>query len=464
MSHLSFSDTPPHDLEAEAYCLGACLQDNHIIGEVLAIVRPEHFFDELNRHAIAAIADLWHRGERADVFAVGHEVAKHALTDTPTAYLADCVTRSLRIDSVARSFASEVRAHAERRRIIENAIGIANEAWNLGDPAEVTDRAIGTLLTAYQDRPRNTSANIGDVLDTGLWSEIIEELEDPTSIRGMRSGWDELDSMLGGFENSAVYTVLADTSVGKSWFVQWLAWSVAAMGHRPLIVTTEMSRREVTRRLVYMQAGIDSLLARQNRQAADPAIARAVNEAAQQLRDERRITIVDVGKIGLDTLVSEVRRQRLLGGCDIVFLDHIQHIRVRGIRPGDTQALIAEVTSGTKAIAMNEDIPLVQVSHINRNAAFGGRPGLHGGKGGGSIEQDSNVQIELTRVWWDDVAREWHPFEDSAALKQYESKHKRVPVELRVSKSRGGGAPYSVRHLDFGKGGRWLPLAFGGGS
>lgn len=462
MSHLTSADMPPHDLEAEAYCLGACLQDNHIIGEVLAIVRPEHFFDELNRHAMSSVADLWHRGERADVFAVGNDISRHGLSETPTAYLADCVTRSLRVDSVARSFASEVRAHAERRRIIESAIAIANEAWNLGDPDDVTDRAIGTLLTGIQDRPRSTSANIGDVLDGGLWSEIIEELEDPTSIRGMRSGWDQLDTMLGGFENSAVYTVLADTSVGKSWFVQWLAWSVAAHGHRPLIVTTEMSRREVARRLVYMQAGVDSFQARQNRQAADPAIARVVNEAAQFLRDDRRITIVDVGKIGLDTLVSEVRRQRLIGGCDIVFIDHIQHIRVRGIRPGDTQALIAEVTSGTKAIAMNEDIPVVQVSHIGRAAASMGRPGLHGGKGGGSIEQDSNVQIELTRVWWDSATRDWQPFADVAALKEYESKYKRVPVEIRVSKSRGGGAPYDVRHLDFSKGGRWMPLAFGG--
>lgn len=454
---------PPQDLEAERFCIGACLSSTSAIAETLAIARPEHFFDAFNRAALVAIASLWDRGVTADPFSVVREMSRagQELSDSPAARLNECIVGSLTVASLVRAYATEVRNAAERRRLIDAAVNIANEAWApKADPSEVTDRAVETLLLGAENRQRATSANVGEVLAQGLMADLLEELDQPDLVRGMQCGWGLFDHTLGGFAPSAVYTILADTSVGKSWLVAWLAWAVAAKGHRPLIVTTEMNRKEVTRRLVYMQAGIDPDFAKNSGSSAPDFIVSKVNQAAQALKDESRISICDVGKIGLDTLVSEVRRQRVLRGCDIVFIDHIQHIRVRGIRPGDTVARIEEVTASTKGIAMNEDIPVVQVSHINRNAALSGRPGTHGGKGGGSIEQDSNVQIEMTRVFWG--GNSWEQFLTDDDANAYARSHNKIPIEIRVNKNRSGGKAYDVRYLDWNQGGRFVPIALGG--
>lgn len=462
MTKLTYADAPPQDIEAERAVIGACLQDVQSVAEAFATVRPEHFFDEFHRAIMAAIATLWQRGEGIDPFTVVHQLAGQEFNEAPSAYLSGCIGSTYAFGSAVRFYAEAVRSAADRRRLIDSAINIANDAWAPGsNPLEVTDRAIETLLLGGVDRQRSTSAGIGDVLDSGLWGELLEELSDPTLIRGIRSGWDMLDRALGGFQDAGVYTILADTSVGKSWLVAWLAWTVAANGHRPLIVTTEMSRKEVTRRLTYMQAGIDFEQVRKNPHGASSEVFERVNEAAQTLKDANRITICDVGKIGLDTLVSEVRRQRTMRGCDIIFIDHIQHIRVRGIRPGDTVARIEEVTASTKGIAMNEDIPVVQVSHIARAAAQLGRPGVHGGKGGGSIEQDSNVQIEMVRVYFDQVERAFQPFLTDDDANAYAKKHNKIPIEIRVNKNRGGGKPSDVRYLDWSQGGRFMPVIFG---
>lgn len=453
---------PPQDLEAERFCIGACLSSRNAIAETMAIARPEHFYDAFNRGAMVAIASLWDRGEPADPFSVVREMSRAGmeLSDAPSARLNECIVGSLTVASVVRTYASEVRNAAERRRLIDAAVNIANDAWApKADPTEVTDRAVETLLLGAESRQRATSANVGEVLSQGLMADLLEELEQPDLVRGIQCGWGLFDHTLGGFAPSAVYTILADTSVGKSWMVAWLAWSVAARGHRPLIVTTEMNRKEVTRRLVYMQAGMDPDFARNSDGRAPAYTVERVNEAAQMLLEESRIAICDVGKIGLETLVSEVRRQRVLRGCDIVFIDHIQHIRVRGIRPGDTVARIEEVTASTKAIAMNEEIPVVQVSHINRNAALSGRPGTHGGKGGGSIEQDTNVQIEMTRVFWSGHA--WEHFISDDDANAYAKANNRIAIEVRVNKNRSGGKGFDVRYLDWSAGGRFMPVAFG---
>jgi len=202
----------------------------------------------------------------------------------------------------------------------------------------------------------------------------------------------------------------------------------------------------VIERLVFMAAGLDALKA-----TGTTSDRKRVSDAQGQLAD-LPLFVCDVGRIALATLHAEARRQQASRGLDAMFVDHIQHVTVPGLKGAQ---LLEDVMAGEKGIAMNLDIPVVQVSHVNRDAAKFGL-GLHSGKGSGSIEQDSNVVLTLEPVSWMDGS--WQPMSEGDAdfVRQRDN---RLAVRVKSNKNRGGQRGYSVRHLDFDLGGRFSALA-----
>ena len=158
-----------------------------------------------------------------------------------------------------------------------------------------------------------------------------------------------------------------------------------------------------------------------------------------------------MGEISLATLVAEAKRQVKVKGVALVVVDHIQHIRVDGAKGVEE---LQAVTAGLKGLAMNEYVPLLQVSHVNRDAVKSGI-GLSSGKGSGSIEQDTNVLISLTAVKWD--VDHWVPMDEREA-DEHHATHGYLNVQARVNKNRAGLKSWSVRRFDWRRGGRFEPL------
>ena len=458
---MAFDRLPPHDIEAEEAVIAACMVDPTAAAECVSVVRPEHFFREKNAWVFEGILDLWSRGqEEVNQVTVAHSLMVRGQLDEVggQSYLAE-VIRRLPTSVGAKWYAEIVLRLARYRRLIHKATGIMQLAYEAPEDYErALDAATEMILAEGVQRSRTMTRTTGEVLrgtkDTpALADRLTEFLDNPRAMRGIPTGWYELDSAIGGLEPTRLHTVMGGTSVGKSFFVQGVLHSIAKTDTPVMLVTTEMSADEVTERLVFMEAGVDRA-ALQVRGGATPDERERI-AIAQSIVGALPYRICDVGEISMPSLVGETKRQVRLNGVALLGVDHIQHVRVPGEKGVEE---IQRVTAGLKGLAMNEYIPVLAVSHVNRESVKSGRLGLSSGKGGGSIEQDSNIVISLEAVRWEDSPnRGWHVM-DEFDTSEYQSRHGYVYVRATVNKNRGGMKPYSVRRLDWRQGGRFEPL------
>lgn len=461
----------PRDTEAEREAVGVCMHNPALLPIVFATARPEHFYDELNRRLMLTIERIVSRNEGVAPFTVSSQV----LRDWPDceefypnlrAEVVSMYTGTWPVpESVAESIAQTIRQAADLRHAITTLDRAAQAAYDPSAVAQdIVDETVARLTAISGDRNRSISADTQQTLSgslgrEGVASEILNFLEEPGAIRGIRTGWTMFDQWLSGLMRTKVYTVIADTSVGKSIFVHWLAWMLSKNGYRSLLVSTEMDRNEVLWRLVGMEASVD-FEGIKRRGKVESHERERINRALDALNTGNKFVICDVGGIELGAMAGEVKRIMRRDPVDVVFVDHIQHIQVKGVPSHLATARLEAVTAGIKAMAMNEDIPVMQVSHIPRSAAVAGYAGIHGGKGSSSIEQDSNVQMELSSVHWgqDPNTGEvgWIPFATEREMLQFQSKTSRHPIRIGVNKNRHGDRPWDVLVRDWTQGGRLM--------
>lgn len=452
---------PPHDIEAEEACVAAALVDSEAL-DALHFVRPEMFFREKNGWIWSAILDVA-RGKDGHVntITVAHHLAGMGRLDDVggQTYMSDIIRRLM--TPVGAEYYGRIVEEAWQRRRHISILSAAQQALydpTAGTVPEVAGRLMEQLLRTAVDRTRvltRSAAEImrGDGVETPGVVMSIDRLIDSDrvgEIQGLDTGWHELNVMIGGLLPAQVITVLAATSIGKSWLVQFFAWNLVRQGVPVMLVTTEMSGEEVMERLTFMEAGVDRKELR-SRAATEDEIRRI--HIAESETTTWPLYICDVGMPNLDMIVSEARRLKALHGICVLIIDHINHIRVQGIR--DPVERLTEVTGTTKALAVNLGINVIQVCHVNRDEAKNGWVGLYSGKGSSSIEQDSNVVLSLNQLKWGADGNAYAPTRREAD--EFIGKNGWHRVYLTGEKNRNGGQGGLEGILDWRVGGRFAP-------
>lgn len=448
----------PVDREAEDAVVAAMLVDNETIPAIANMAEAKHFYQERNGWLFDAAIAVWARGETVNQITVAHEMAgRGQLSEAGGQTWMSDIIRMLPTTIGVEWYANIVRRDALYRDLIRASHTIQQLAYDApADQQQVLTRAESLILGIGKKRIRPKARPAGDVLmgadGTGkgaLLQDIQDFLDDPTRMFGLETGWPWLDRLTGGYAPSQVITVMADTSVGKSLFGHWTAREQALRGVPVLIISTEMSAEEVINRLVYMQAGVDRMAIRMRGRASDEQ-KRKVNNAALTV-SEWPIHIVDVGGITLDGVRTEIRRHVRSAGIELAIVDHIQQVVVPG-QALESPAAISATINGIKDMAMDEYIPIIAVSHINRDATKG-KLGMHSGKGGGSIEQASNRMLLIEPVRWSFDT--WALMDDDELAEQV--KHDKLDVRINVPKGRdGGGRAWNIRHISWAQGGRFV--------
>jgi replicative DNA helicase len=252
-----------------------------------------------------------------------------------------------------------------------------------------------------------------------------------------------LDAYLGGFAPGRLIALGADTGVGKSLYVQYVANTLVKANVPVLVISTEMSNEEVMSRLAHMEAGWDRLAA--YRAGEVSAVQRNDMLEAMDSLAGRPLYLcesrgMDAGQIG-----AEIRRQVRQHGIKVVVLDLLNGVPVKG----DNRAQgIGAVTSALKAVAQAEGVCILMVAHINRDSAKLGELGLHSFKDSSAIEQDADQAMLLV------------PMADGVRLTREETQARieatgMVDVMFRVVKNRFGSEGAVPMVLNWRLGGRF---------
>jgi len=388
---------PPHDIEAEEAVIASLLVDGEALYKVAAIVQPQDFFREKNAWAYEACVSLWERNEAVNQVTVAHELARRDRLEElgGLAYLSRLVTE-LPTPIGVEHYARIVKRDAIYRRLIESSSRIAQMAYDGGPDLDSTlARAESMILSLRTGERLSDFIHIKDILDEYWEGPGLDSFKG--GLEGnVRSGFMDLDTLLGGLKRSDLIVLAARPSLGKTSLALNIARN-AAVGQnaKVAIFSLEMAAEQLAQRLLASESGVDSTRLRLG-----------LHSEGEERRVMNALGVLAAAAIYVDDSpilrMTEIRSKALRlhrdQGLDLVIVDYLQLIH--GADRGDNRVQeISYISRALKEIARELDVPVIAVSQLSRAPELRSPhiPMLSDLRESGSIEQDADVVIFIYR-------------------------------------------------------------------
>ncbi len=379
--------------------LGAILlgQSFDSVSEVLS---AEDFYLTRHQNIFTAMRQLWAQNVTIDVLTVCAELDRmgHLEGVGGRGVVADLVVD---VVSGARimAHAKIVRELAVLRSLQRIGLQLQLDAEARKGSSEVGREVEEKLFAALWERQVATWQR-GDQVIIQALDEIERLTKTPGGRFGMTTGLTEVDRILCGLQRSDLVIVAGRTSMGKTSFALGMAIAAAKSGHRVGVVTLEMSKEQLARRMLSYESGVSTYWI--NRGELSPNQVSRINWAGVNLGGFP-IAYLDMNPLTLDRFRAAVRREKIQNGIDLIILDYLQLIHNPN-RKDSRQAEIAEISRGLKLIAKELNVCIVALSQVSRKAEERDdkRPTLADLRESGAIEQDADVVLMLYRDEWYD--------------------------------------------------------------
>ncbi len=389
---------PPHQLEAEQAVLGSLLIDKDAVVRIADLVLPEDFYADKHRLVYDAMLTLYQRHDPIDIVSLTNLLEERNQLEAVggRSYL---VSLSNAVPSAANvvQYATIVQKKSTLRRLLT----AANTMIQLGysDTEDVTsllDKSEQSLFNVSQRYLRQNFINIRDILDAAF--DRIDQLHHESGqLRGVSTGFGQLDSMLGGLQKSDLIIIAARPSVGKTSLALDIARNVGVKLKLPVgLFSLEMSKEQLVDRLLSAQADVELWKMRTGRLKDDEDFQRIGH--AMGLLAEAPIFIDDSATANIMEIRTKARRlQSEHKGLGLIVVDYLQLMESRS---GENRTQeISEITRGLKSIARELNVPVLALSQLSR-AVEQERPPipkLAHLRESGSIEQDADVVLFIYR-------------------------------------------------------------------
>ena len=384
-------------------------------------------------------------GEAITIPTVAHELERASRLDAlgGEPYLAELVGRHFTAVGV-EAHARIVARDALYRRLIQAASQIAQTAYEGGpDAGRVIAASEALLLGIRSSEAAGDFERLRDLLDQFL--EDPGEAVDGLLVSAVRSGFMDLDALLGGFKRGDLVIVAARTGVGKSALLLNFARNAAVGQHGTVaFFALEMSAEQLAMRLLSAEADVDATRLRlgMHTEAEEARIMHAIGTLG-----EAPIFIDDSAVLTVPEIRAKSRRLQSEHGLDLVIVDYLQLLHSASLGGENRASELGKMTRALKEMARELEVPVIAAAQLSRavEARTPHIPMLSDLRESGSIEQDSDV---VTFIYREDVyltPEDWQDAHPEAAGDQHPS----GLAQLIVAKHRNGPTgTVSVRFRD----------------
>lgn len=392
---------PPHNIEAEQSMLGALLVDKDAMTKIADIVGPEDFYKDAHAVLFSAMRDLYDRHEPIDLLSISNVLQEKNKLEavggrSSIMGLAALVPNASNVVHYARI----IQKKALLRRLNTAAVEISELSYEADENVQdVIDKAESRIFAVAQKLLKKLFVPIKEILSDAF--ERIDELHrERGKLRGIATGFSELDDILAGLQKSDLVVLAARPSVGKTSLALDIARQAALRGkHTVAIFSLEMAKEQLVDRLICAEASVDLWKMRTGKLSDRPdsddflRIGHAINSLS-----EAKIFIDDTATATILEIKTKARRLQSEHGLDLIILDYLQLMEGQGRAEGRVQE-VAEITRGLKAIARELHIPVLALSQLARAVELvkPAIPKLAHLRESGSIEQDSDVVMFIYR-------------------------------------------------------------------
>jgi replicative DNA helicase len=392
---------PPFNLDLEQALLGALLINNAAFERVSGILDPHHFFDGLHQQIFEITAALISKGRAAtpitlrSFFESAPEVSPGVTVPQYLGTLAGAATTIINVADYARAI---VDLSTRRALIVigEDVVNSAYDAASTVAPQSLIEDAEARLFEiAEKGRTVRDEISFADASFAAV-KGACEAYESGGKMRGLSTGFADLDAKLGGLQKSDLVILAARPSMGKTALATNIAWNVARDGLTVDFRSLEMSAEQLALRILSSVSGIPSEKLR--RGDCSEAELRSVIEAQRKIADTPLITD-ESGGLSIAQLSARARRTKRKHGTELIIIDYLQLMAGnKRSRDGRVQE-VTEITTGLKALAKELQVPIIALSQLNRavEGRTEKRPQLSDLRESGSIEQDADVVMFVYR-------------------------------------------------------------------
>ncbi len=390
----------PSSVDVEASVLGAILIDQDAITKVADALRPNDFYDDRHRVIYESCLTLYDSGQPIDVITLSEELRKEGtLQDVGGSAYITQLTNTVPTSANAEQYASIVATKSIRRRLIQ----ASSEISKIGSDekrsiAELIEEAESKLFEVSKQHVGNDVISLEDIL-----AESFDRLDslhkNKGSLRGVTTGFKDLDSMLAGLQRSDLIILAARPSMGKTAMALNIAQNVAIKAKEPvLLFSLEMSKEQLVDRMLASEAGVHSWKLR-NGDLSDTDFEKIGN--AMGALGEAKLFIDDTPGISVSDLRTKARREAHKHKLGLIIVDYLQ-LMSGGNRFSNSENRvqeISEISRGLKIIARELNVPVLALSQLSRSVESRNPkiPQLADLRESGSIEQDADVVMFLYR-------------------------------------------------------------------
>ena len=414
---------PPQHIEAEESIISAILRDNNTLLDVIEILAPEDFYRTAHQKIFTAIIDLFDKTEPIDLVTITNRLKEKEQLDEigGASYLSRLLDTAPPAVN-APHHAKIVHDKASLRRLIEKSNAIVKRCFKeQGDADDIIDFAETSIFEISENKSKQAFYPISKIILENI--ETLEEKQGNRSlVTGVPTGFNHLDNLTSGLQNSDLIILAARPSMGKTALALNIARNAAVEANVPVaIFSLEMSKEQLSLRMLCSEARIDSSRLRSGFFSMEDW--HRLTDAAGLL-SESPIYIDDSASLTAMDIRAKARRLKMDKNIGLVIIDYLQLMQGRvGAERRDLE--ISEISRALKALAKELNLPVLALSQLNRmlEQRTDKRPRLSDLRESGALEQDADV---VAFIYRDEV---YNKEEDNPS---------RGVAEILLSKQRNG--------------------------
>jgi len=447
------SKLPPHSIDSEQSVLGGLMLHNDAWDRVSDILSTSDFYNASHRIIYDAIVRLVEHDKPADILTVKEQVIKTQDEDSigGFSYLAQIADNTPSVSNI-EAYAKHVRELSVYRQLIAVGREIADTAYQPKDIEvnELLDLSEKKIFEIAEQVSRNKQdvVNVKDIIKDVV--NRVHEMHSKTGVKGLETGFSELDKLTSGFQNGDLIIIAGRPSMGKTAISMNIVEHVAIHNSIPVVVfSLEMPMEQLVLRMISSFGRIDASKLRDGEMT--DVDWNSFNHAVRAF-EENTILIDETPSITPTEIRAKCRRlKRQYPDLGLIMVDYLQLMTVHGKAENRVQE-ISEISRSLKALAKEISVPVIALSQLNRGVESrpktgkGRMPQMADLRESGSIEQDADI---IAFIYRDE---QYH--DDT-----YSNPEEIGKADLKISKHRNG-ATGNIKLTFIGKYARFEDLAF----
>jgi len=389
---------PPQNIDAEKSLLGAVLIDEETLADITEHVTQKDFYEKRHGMIYDAMMRLYEKRKPVDLLTLTDELKrKKELEDVGgSAYLTE-LTNYVPTSAHAESYAEIVAQKAVRRRLIRASGEISEMGFNEeSSTQELLQQAEQELFAVSDQSLKQDLVSIETIL-TDSFDRMEELHRNKGQLRGVRTGYRDLDNMTAGLQRSDLIILAARPAMGKTTLVTNLAYNVATIAKQSvLFFSLEMSKEQLVDRMLADASGVDAWNIRTGNLSEDDfsKLSDAMGEMA-----EAPIYIDDTPGVSVLEMRTKARRAAHEAPLGLIIIDYLQLMQGSGRDNGNRVQEVSEISRGLKLLARELNVPVIALSQLSRSVESRTPqiPQLSDLRESGSIEQDADIVMFIYR-------------------------------------------------------------------